>query len=151
YESFGQYIRWYKVTSIILLVNIIFFAESAIRGEHSFLFQQGALAHWPPFNSEIQRYFMSMFLHFDFGHVLFNLFAIFVFAPPLEYLLGPWKYTAVYLGSGLIGNLTSMWLSDFNTVSVGASGAIYGLYGAYIYLIWFKRNILDEASRKTIM
>lgn len=150
YESFRQYVRWYPVTTAILILNILFFAETAIMGKRSILMEYGALAHWPPYNTELWRYVTSMFLHGGFDHLLFNLFAIFVFAPPLEYLLGSLKYTALFLGSGIIGNIASVLLNEPYTVSVGASGAIYGVYGAYIYMIIFAKHMLDAASRKTV-
>lgn len=48
-----------------------------------------------------------MFLHMGFGHLFSNGFAILVFAPPLERLLGHWRYALLYLGSGIVGNLLS--------------------------------------------
>lgn len=150
YESLGQYFRMYRVTSVILLINILFFIETSIRGNDSILLQNGVLFHSPPYNMEIWRYFLSMFLHASFDHALFNLFAIFVFAPPLERFLGRWNYALLYIGAGLAGNIASLLFNAPNVVSVGASGAIFGIYGAYIYLIAFRGKALDEASRKTI-
>lgn len=119
-------------------------------GDRSLLMRYGALVHWAPFNTEVWRYVSSMFLHGGFDHLLFNMFAVFVFAPPLEYLLGGLKYAALYFGSGVIGNLASILLNEPGTVSVGASGAIYGIFGAYLYMIAFTRSMLDPASRKTV-
>lgn len=150
YESFRQYVRWYPVTTAILVLNVLFFAETAIMGDRSLLMRYGALVHWAPFNTEVWRYVSSMFLHGGFDHLLFNMFAVFVFAPPLEYLLGGLKYAALYFGSGVIGNLASILLNEPGTVSVGASGAIYGIFGAYLYMIAFTRSMLDPASRKTV-
>ena len=124
YESFRQYVRWYPVTTAILALNLLFFAETAIMGDRSVLMKYGALVHWAPYNTEVWRYVMSMFLHGGFDHLLFNMFAVFVFAPPLEYLLGSLKYSALYFGSGIIGNVASILLNEPGTVSVGASGAI---------------------------
>lgn len=150
YESFGQYVRMYRVTSLILLINILFFIDTLIQGHQSLLWQYGALFHFPPFNTEVWRYFLSMFLHANFEHALFNLFAIFVFAPPLERFLGAGRYALLYLVSGLIGNIASLVFNSPLTISVGASGAIYGIYGAYLYMILFRSQMLDIASRKTI-
>lgn len=151
YESFRQYIRWYKVTSLILLINVLLYVETVIRGPmDSFFFTRGVLIHAAPYTADWWRYVLSMFLHADFAHLLFNCFAIFVFAPPLERLLGIWQYALLYFGSGLIGNVVSVLLNDPGVLSVGASGAIYGLYGAYLYLIVFRSGALDQASRKTV-
>jgi len=151
YESFRQYIRWYKATSLILLINILMFLETVIRGPgQSFFFKNGVLIHAAPYTADWWRYVLSMFLHADFIHLLFNCFAIFVFAPPLERLLGIWRYAFLHLGSGIVGNVVSVLLHDPGVLSVGASGAIYGLYGAYLYLIVFRSGALDQASRKTV-
>lgn len=150
YESFGQYIRLYKVTSIILLINMLLFAISLFAKFE--LFELTALKHWAPYHLELWRYVTSVFLHNGFDHFLFNSFAIFVFAPPLEYMLGKGRYTLLYLGSGIFANLISMIIySNSNVVSVGASGAIYGLYGAYLFLVLFRRQSLDPQSRKTVL
>lgn len=148
YESFSQYVRLYRVTTIILAVNIVLFISKWIYPE---MMLWGALIHGPLFHLELWRYVTSIFLHGGFDHLLFNCFAIFVFAPPLEYLLGRGRYLLLYLGSGVIANLISMIVNNNTyTSSVGASGAIYGIYGAYLFLILFRRQALDPASRKTV-
>jgi rhomboid protease GluP len=111
----------------------------------------GMLIHGAPYHLELWRYILSMFLHSGFDHFLFNCFAIFVFAPPLEHLLGRGRFTLLYFGAGLFGNLISMMIySGSYILSVGASGAIYGIYGAYLFLILFRRKALDPSSRKTV-
>lgn len=66
-------------------------------------------------------------------------------------MLGRLRYLWLFLGSGIIGNLISMLVFiQSGDISIGASGAIYGLYGAYIYLIAFRREAIDPASRKTV-
>lgn len=150
YESFGQYIRLYKVTSIVLLINTILFGVSLFA--KSELFDIAELRHWAPHHMELWRYVTSVFLHNGFDHFLFNSFAIFVFAPPLEFMLGKGRYALLYLGSGIFGNLISMIAYNDSLVqSVGASGAIYGLYGAYLFLVLFRRQSLDPQSRKTVV
>lgn len=149
YESFGQYVRMYKVTSIILLINTVLYLVSLINPAALYHL---LLIHAYPYHLELWRYVTSIFLHGGFDHFLFNSFAIFVFAPPLEFLLGRLRYVWLYLGSGVLGNLISMIVFNNTGIhSLGASGAIYGLYGAYIYLIAFRREALDASSRKTIL
>jgi membrane associated rhomboid family serine protease len=96
------------------------------------------------------RYFTSTFLHIGFEHLLFNCFALYKFAPPLERMLGAVKYAIFYMGSGYIGSLASDVFHTSNYVSAGASGAVYGIYAAYLFLALFRKHVLDEQSSKVI-
>jgi rhomboid protease GluP len=58
----------------------------------------------------------------------------------VERLLGRWRYATLFIGSGVFGNLTSLALQDPPRVSSGASGAIFGLYGALIAFLWRERG-----------
>lgn len=150
YESFRKYLRFYPVTSIILFINIVMFLLMTFDGgstNGNTLLQYGAL--YSPLN-EHWRYLTSIFLHSGFDHLLFNCFALFVFAPPLERLFGHWRYAAFYVITGVLANLFSVAVSSEPVLSVGASGAIYGLYGAYLFIALFQRNMLDPSSRQTI-
>ncbi|HEX7058008.1 MAG TPA: rhomboid family intramembrane serine protease [Bacilli bacterium] len=157
YEKFKDYIRLYPVTTLILLANSLVFVLLAINGGSTnleTLVRFGAMVNVPPFNGEYWRYFTAMFLHIGVEHWLFNSFAIFVFAPPLERIMGRLSYLALYIGSGLTGNLTSGFMNAsaaHGIVSAGASGAIFGVYGAYIFIGLFRKRLLDNQSRKVIV
>jgi membrane associated rhomboid family serine protease len=64
-------------------------------------------------------------------HLLFNGWAIFVMGPALERMFGHVRFTALYLISALGGSVLGLWLDPVDTPTVGASGAVYGLFGAY--------------------
>lgn len=153
-EKFRDYIRLYPVTSIFLTVNIVVFLL-----DHLIL--DRALSEWGIFFqhpldryglSEPWRYVTSIALHAGWEHLLFNCFSTLIFAPPLERLWGRYRYLAYYIVAGIAGNALSA-IVYAGTVhgSLGASGAIYGLFGAYLYLAVFRKSILDQASRKTIL
>lgn len=156
YENWKGYIKYYPITTILLAANVIMFMVLLFNGgsQNPFtLLKFGALANISPFKDEIWRLFASMFLHSGFSHLFFNCFALLVFAPPLERLLGSIKYAFLYIASGFIGNLiTQGYYNNLSspTFSVGASGAIYGVYGAFLYIALFQRNKMDEASRKVL-
>lgn len=150
YENWKSYLRFYPVTCLILAANIIMFVIGLFDRSVIYTF---ILTNMEPFASEYWRLVSSMFLHGDFMHLLSNGFAILVFAPPLERLLGHWRYLLLYLGSGVIGNIISLEVyrqSMEPQFSLGASGAIYGVYGAFLYIALFQRNMMDESSRKTL-
>ncbi|GGH15875.1 rhomboid family intramembrane serine protease [Paenibacillus segetis] len=156
YENWRSYLRYYPVTCLILAANLIMFLIVATHGGSGnvlTLLKYGAMTNIEPFASEWWRMISSMFLHGGFNHLFSNCFAILVFAPPLERLMGHSKYLLLYLGSGLIGNLISLLVylqSSEPHISVGASGAVYGVYGAFLYIALLQRGLMDESSRKTL-
>ncbi|RCX21716.1 rhomboid protease GluP [Fontibacillus phaseoli] len=156
YENWKSYLRYYPVTCLILAANLLMFLVVMFNGGSDNPYTQikfGALINDPYYEGETWRLFASMFLHHDFGHLFSNCFAILVFAPPLERLLGHWRYALLYIGSGLIGNLISLEIYRQSTelhLSVGASGAVYGVYGAFLYIALLQRQLMDESSRKTL-
>lgn len=153
YESFKEYIRLYPVTSVLLLINLAVYIAMLVTGDPhdaDTLIRFGAQVNAPPYQTEFWRYVTSMFVHIGFEHLLFNGFALFVFAPPLERMLGTLRYIALYLGSGVAGNLLSQLLYTEVHVSAGASGAIYGVFAAFAYLGWLRKDLFDRQSRTTV-
>lgn len=153
-ESFKEYIRYYPITAALIAINVVMVILMEIYGSSQStytLLRFGALYGLEGFvNPEWWRYITPIFLHGGWAHLLFNSFGLLVFAPPLERMLGKWRYIACYFFSGIAGNLVSAVLHQDDFVSVGASGAIYGIYAAYIYLAIFRKDIMDYSSRKTI-
>jgi membrane associated rhomboid family serine protease len=154
YENFREYLRYYPVTSAILALNLlVFLADLALDGR---LFAAGAFFQHPVIDryglSEPWRYVTSIFLHADWEHLLFNAFAILVFAPPLERLIGHFRYAVFYLLAGILANAYSaaVHVGAGDRISVGASGAVYGVFGAYLYLALFRKRWMDEGSRRTV-
>jgi membrane associated rhomboid family serine protease len=84
---------------------------------------QVALGEW-------WRLVTSTFVHVDLFHIFFNMFALWIFGPGLEQLLGRTRFIALYLLSGLAGSVAVHLLSSPGTPTLGASGAVFGLLGA---------------------
>jgi rhomboid protease GluP len=153
YENWRSYLKQFPVTSALIIVNIIMFIILAMNGGSTngeTLVRYGAVFKWEPYVEQTWRLISAMFLHIGFEHLLFNMFALFVFAPPLERALGHLRYVILYVLSGILGNAISVFLSEWGTLMAGASSAIYGLYGAYLFIAIFQRQALDDASRKTL-
>ena len=74
----------------------------------------------------------SMFTHLEVWHIVFNLMALLILGPQLELMLGRLRYTLLYLLSGLAGSITVLWLAEPGSITIGASGAIFGLMGALL-------------------
>jgi membrane associated rhomboid family serine protease len=81
------------------------------------------------------RLITSAFLHVSLLHIGSNMLALFIIGPPLERLLGPWRFGAVYLLGALGGSAAVYAWGQVNTPEVGASGAIFGLFAAALVLV----------------
>jgi membrane associated rhomboid family serine protease len=73
----------------------------------------------------------SQFLHVQPWHIAGNMLALWMLGPQLEAALGRTRFLALYLLSGLTGSVAVLWLSNELGLTLGASGAIYGLFGAF--------------------
>jgi len=80
------------------------------------------------------RMLTSVFTHASILHVLLNMYTLFIFGSALERMLGRWRYLALFLISGLGGSVGVVLLADPFTAVVGASGAIFGLMGAFFII-----------------
>ncbi len=154
YENLRSYIRLYPITAIILMINVAVFIVDFLILDRD-ITEWGMFYQEPVFDrygfEEPYRFVTSIGLHAGWEHLLFNCFSILVFAPPLERLLGHVRYSVFYLVAGIGGNVLSAIVhvgSEYG--SVGASGAIYGVFGCYLFLAVFHKNALDEGSRKTV-
>jgi membrane associated rhomboid family serine protease len=76
----------------------------------------------------------SAFTHVEVWHIAFNMLALWVLGPQLELAVGRVRFLALYLLSGLSGSLLVYWLASPGLLTVGASGAIFGLMGALLVL-----------------
>lgn len=95
----------------------------------------GNLGMWPvgvALDGQWWRLLTAAFLHGSILHLVFNMYVFFAFGPTLERILGHWRYTVLFVMSALGGSVASYVFSDVRTVSVGASGAIFGLMGALV-------------------
>lgn len=80
------------------------------------------------------RLITAAFLHANPSHLIFNMFTLAIVGAPIEAELGKAKFVALYLVSALGGSVASYLLSDAHALGLGASGAIFGLMGAYFVI-----------------
>ncbi len=100
-------------------------------------------------HGQIWRLFTYMFLHAGIIHLLVNMYSLFILGTQTETFIGKWKFVVIYIMSGICGGLMSAALS--NNVSIGASGAIFGLTGALLYFGYYYRTYLGTALRNQII
>ena len=103
---------------------------------------------------QYRRIAAAMFLHSGFTHLLYNMLALCALGFPLEEIMGKVRYGAVYLLAGIGGNLFVLaveYLRGDYHFTVGASGAIFGLLGAYLALAVNPRDGMDSLPVRSIL
>jgi membrane associated rhomboid family serine protease len=128
-------------TTALIAINVAVFVLEVLTGatgllgggSNQMLIRLGAL--YPAriaILHEYWRFLTATFLHAGLLHIGFNMYALYLFGYTLEAALGTPKFLAVYLVSGVLASVTTFVFSDPNTLGVGASGAIFGLLGAFV-------------------
>jgi membrane associated rhomboid family serine protease len=136
------------ITSALLIVNVLIWLGQISPLGYLFtnqFFFAPVLAAFEPW-----RMLTAGFVHDWSGpmHILFNSYAIWIFGRALEPMLGTVRFLVLYLTSIVGGSLAVMWLSDPQIPVVGASGALFGLMGAYFVVI---RSLGGNASQIFIL
>jgi rhomboid protease GluP len=97
------------------------------------------------------RLLTYQFVHAGLSHLLLNMFSLWLLGLLVEDRVGPLRLALVYLASGVGGGLASLWWHRAGINSVGASGAIFGLYGLLLVLLIGKRLVLDKSDRRAML
>jgi membrane associated rhomboid family serine protease len=126
------------VTRALIAVNVgVYLAELAqgagVNGTSGSIFTKGVLYGPAVANGGWYRLITSMFLHYGPFHLLLNMYFLWIIGPPLERVLGSGRFLILYLVSGLAGSAGSL-VDQPLALTVGASGAIFGLLGAAFVL-----------------
>lgn len=101
-------------------------------------------------NLELWRLITAAFLHVNIMHLLVNMYSLIIIGSQVETFIGRFKFVFIYIISAIVGNLLSL-VFEANIVSVGASGAIFGLMGALLYFGYHYRLYLSEAIKTQII
>jgi membrane associated rhomboid family serine protease len=131
------------VTKALIAINVLVFFINLAQGStlsrvSGSLFEKGALYIGSPFTSgladgEWWRLLTAAFLHGSIIHLGFNMVVLWIVGAPVEEAIGRGRFLALYIVSGLAGSAGAL-LFDPNAITVGASGAIYGILGAALVL-----------------
>lgn len=146
--------RYYLISPILIYLNILVFLLMTLSGISPFDPESYALIDWggnfrPLFKEgEYWRLFTYMFLHAGIIHLAGNIFALLYIGLHLEPLLGKLRYASAYVLSGIAAGIVSMYMHGFS-VGVGASGAIFGLYGVFFALL--TTNFIKKPLRTTLL
>ena len=138
------------VTYALILINVFMFLFPLINGTTEEFYN--LFASYGPFvkMGDYYRLISAAFMHANIAHLIFNMYALWIIGMQLESFIGKWRYLVVYLFSAISGSLLSVIVTP-NAVSVGASGAIFGLLGALLYFGYHYRVYLGTVIKSQII
>lgn len=143
-------------TYSIIAINIVVFILMVIDGAEIFTVTNG-LVHvkWGSnvtaltLSGDWWRLITSTFIHFGIIHLAMNMYALYAAGVYLEPMLGKTKYIVAYLCTGIIAGIVSLWWHKEGLNGAGASGAIFGLYGVFLALLF--TNLIPKQVRSALL
>lgn len=130
--------------NILIFIITVFSSKNIYNIDSYTLINFGAKVNVLINNGQPWRLITCAFLHGGLAHIAFNMYALKIIGSEVEYVYGKIKYLAMYLISALGGSIFS-YLFNANSISVGASGAIFGLLGAMIIFGIRNKNKIGKA------
>ncbi|AWB90770.1 rhomboid family intramembrane serine protease [Aeromicrobium chenweiae] len=128
--------------AIIVLNVLAYLVTAATDGQRGSFFGDGAMVGYYVADGEIYRLLTSTFLHAGILHLLFNMYALYLFGPFVERAIGTVRFVVAYLTMAIVGSVFVYLLAAPGTVTIGASGAVFGLFGmAMMLLLKAKQDI----------
>ncbi|MEE9178435.1 MAG: rhomboid family intramembrane serine protease, partial [Acidimicrobiia bacterium] len=127
-------------TKTFIGLAVVFFVLTGFGRSGGSIFE--ALAQWnlAVAAGEWWRIFTPILLHASITHILFNMWALWVLGPQIERGVGTWPFVSLFLASAGVGGAFAFYLGDPLDVAVGASGAIFGLFGIWLSWAMHRRN-----------
>jgi len=141
----------FRITYSLIGFNLLFYAVSILYTGSLIDMPAGGLvdlgAIYGPFvvGGEWWRLLTAMFLHGGMTHLLMNMFSLYIIGRPMELYFSPKSYLSLYFLTGIVGGLVSIAVHP-ETVAIGASGAIFGVFGALSgYFFAYRRELGEHA------
>lgn len=140
----NYYFKTKSITTYLIIINVIvFIIEFFLGGSTSNNIINQLFTMYTPsvLSGQVWRLFTSMFLHFGLTHILMNMMALYSIGYFLEEYIGTKKYLLIYLLGGICGNLgviVSDMITGSSAMGAGASGAIFAILGAILYIAKFE-------------
>ena len=134
------------VTKVLILVNLAVYVIAGIIGGSFLELSDEVLMLLGQFNYLVLKYgwyfqlLTAMFVHVNIVHLAFNMFWLYILGTQCELTFGARRYLVIYFVSGFFGNILTLYLLPPGTVSAGASGAVFGIFGSLMAYSGFTRR-----------
>lgn len=153
-RSIKEFIHYYPIVAVIVIINLsLWLLIDVLHLPIGIQLYDWGIGHNLSIHlGEYWRLITPIFLHAGLTHVLFNSFALVLFGPALEKMIGKVKFVSFYLLAGFAGNIGTYVIDPTSNIPhLGASGALYGLFGIYIFMILFRKHLIDQANAQIVM
>jgi len=144
------------VTNVLIGINVAIYVVLAILSQNfleinlNVLANAGAQLNSLVLQGQYWRIFTAMFLHFSIAHIALNMLSLFFVGSAVEVMYGKWRYLLIYLVSGIVGGIVTLFVMPPDTIAAGASGAIFGVFGALGVFYIVNRRALGAYGRGAI-
>ena len=120
----------------LLGINVVaFLLQMATEGNVNSVFQLGAMQGFAVAEGDYWRLFTAAFLHAGILHIAFNMYALYLFGPFVERSLGTTRFVVAYVTMAVASSVFVYWLTEPQVATIGASGAVFGLFGLALVLL----------------
>ena len=140
------------VTLTLIAINVLIFVIMVVKGVSAIEPRPEDLLLWGAdfgpltlAGGQWWRLFTACFLHFGIIHIGFNMYVLYQVGMTTEFLYGRAKYLFIYLLAGVGGNIVSLYVHP-DSVGAGASGAIFGVYGAFLGFLLIRRSVIPKLA-----
>ena len=138
------------ITYLIIGICITTFILTYFLGNENIILLGGNIKELTK-SGEYYRIITCIFLHAGIIHIACNMYSLYIIGTQLESFYGKIRYLIIFLISGICGSILSLAFSSTNTISIGASGAIFGLLGSIVYFGYHYRVYLGNILKKQII
>lgn len=150
-RNIKEFAQYYPIVTSLIAINLFLWLVIFLQLPPALEFRRWGIG----FNygislGEYWRLVTPIFLHGDLMHVLFNSFSLVLFGPALEQMIGKFRFISAYLATGILANIITFIVEPLGYVHLGASGAIFGLFGIYAFMVAFRKHLIDQNSSQII-
>jgi rhomboid protease GluP len=151
-ENLRTFMTLYPIVSFIIFIHMVLWVITFFPFDTgNWLMKQMIGFNYLIKTGEYWRLVTPIFLHGHFSHFFFNSITLILFGPALERMMGKSRFAIAYLGAGILANFATYFLEPLMYSHLGSSGALFGLFGIYAYLVVFRKETLNQINSQMIM
>lgn len=149
-ENVQTFVRAYPLVTLFIVIQLLVFVIDSLVPDLRIVALGGSF-HLALAQGEWYRLLTANFIHLGLGHLLFNSFALIIFGPAMERMVGHFKFAAFYIVAGVLANLLTFFtVSELFYLQAGASGAILAILGFYVYIGRFRPTLIYSQDARLV-